>query len=214
MATRKTPSEGKIPASGKIPALGKPLSARQSDKPAGLDAAARSQASAVTSPPFRRRANSLPLADLVDDCLADAASSQGFARASLLMAWPDIVGERLSERAAPTKIEWPRRHPGEDGPPPAATLVVRVESAFALELQHLAPVLVARVNAHLGWRCIGRITLRQGPLPKRRSTKRPVLVIDPAAASRVAGVVASVENDNLRRALTNLGEAITAIRSV
>lgn len=162
--------------------------------------------------PLRRRPNSLPLAELVDGCLAEAASSQGFARASLLMAWPDIVGERLSWRAAPVKIEWPRRHPGADGPPPPATLVVRVESAFALELQHLAPVLVERVNAHLGWRCIGRIMLRQGPLPQRESTKRPALVVDPAAAGRVAGAVANVEDDSLRGALTRLGEAVTAIR--
>lgn len=195
MASRKTPGKAS-------PADARPAAAAA--KPEAAEAIA----------PLRRRPNSLPLAELVDGCLAEAASSQGFARASLLLAWPDIVGERLSQRAAPVRIEWPRRHPGDDGPPPPAKLVVRVESAFALELQHLAPVMLERVNAHLGWRCIGRIMLLQGPLPKRETTKRAALVVDPAAAGRVAGAVASVEDEGLRAALIRLGEAVTAVKPV
>jgi hypothetical protein len=35
------------------------------------------------------------LADLVDACLAPALAAQGFAAADVVVAWPDIVGERL-----------------------------------------------------------------------------------------------------------------------
>ncbi len=90
------------------------------------------------------------------------------------MAWPDIVGERLASFTQPLKIEWKRRSAGADPAtrPEPATLVVRVESAFALEMQHLAPVVIERVNAHYGWRCIGRIVLKQGPV-RRPEPRRP-----------------------------------------
>ncbi len=45
--------------------------------------------------------------------------------------------------------------------------MVRVEGVFALELQHLAPVVIQRVNAHYGWACIGRIVMRQGRVDRR-----------------------------------------------
>ena len=50
--------------------------------------------------------------------------------------------------------------------------MIRVESAFALELQHLAPVVIERVNAYYGWRCIGKLVLKQGPV-RRAEKKRP-----------------------------------------
>ena len=50
-----------------------------------------------------------------------------------------------------------------DAPEPA-TLVLRVEGPAAIEIQHLAPVILERVNRFLGWRAVGRIALRQAPL--------------------------------------------------
>ncbi|MGL4976074.1 MAG: DciA family protein, partial [Bosea sp. (in: a-proteobacteria)] len=81
-----------------------------------------------------------PLADLLDACRAPALAAQGFADRSIVALWPEIVGERLAKRSRPLKIDWPRRRgaPGEPSEP--ATLVVRVESAFALDLQQLAPL--------------------------------------------------------------------------
>ena len=75
-----------------------------------------------------KRPSARPLADLVDACLAPALAAQGFAAADVVVAWPDIVGERLAGVCAPVKLQWPRRPPGIDpdsrGEP--ATLVVRV----------------------------------------------------------------------------------------
>ena len=90
---------------------------------------------------MRSQGPAKPLADFVDACLGPALAAQGFAASDVIVAWPDIVGERLAAFTQPLKIEWKRRprSADPDARPEPATLVVRVESAFALEMQHLAP---------------------------------------------------------------------------
>src|SRR3712207_2028149 len=122
----------------------------------------------------KSRSVARPLADLLDSCLGPTLAAQGFATSDVITAWPEIVGSRLSAFTQPLKIEWKRRgpDPNPQARPEPATLVVRVESAFALEMQHLAPVVIERVNAHYGWRCVGRIVLKQGPV-RRAAAARP-----------------------------------------
>ena len=152
-----------------------------------------------------------PLAELIDASLGRALAAQGFATSDVLVAWPDIVGERLAATTQPLKIEWPRRRAGADptSRPDPATLVVRVESAFALEVQHLAPVIVERVNAHYGWRCVGKLVLKQGPVrrpgPSRPS---PALPLPETERARIAEAIAGVEEETLRGALDRLGQAV------
>jgi hypothetical protein len=151
-----------------------------------------------------------PLADFLDACLGPSLAAQGFAAADVIVAWPDIVGERLAAFTQPVKIEWKRKGPAADPETRSepATLVVRVESAFALELQHLAPVVIERVNTHYGWRCIGRLVLKQGPV--RRAEPKPQHAARVSAADRhkVEEAVGSIEEAGLRTALERLGEAV------
>ena len=113
--------------------------------------------------------------------VAEALAARGLGETSLIADWPAIVGETLPvtpgrsscngrlapPNAIPTRRPLPRRW------------CCRVEGAFALEAQHSASVIVARVNAHLGWRCVDKIAFRQGPLPAaqgkapRRAGSRP-----------------------------------------
>ncbi len=146
--------------------------------------------------------------ELIDPCLGDALKRQGFARSTLILAWPDIAGEALAARCAPARIDWPRRPAGSEAPSEPATLVIRVESAFALELQHRAPVLIDRINAHLGWRCIGRLVLKQGPLPRKAPPRPRAEPASPAVKHQVAEKVAGVEAEGLQAALRALGEAV------
>jgi hypothetical protein len=151
-----------------------------------------------------------PLAELLEACVGKAFAAQGFASTDIIAAWPDIVGERLGRFCQPCKIEWPRRKRGEEaGRPDPGTLIVRVEGVFALELQHLAPVVIQRVNAHYGWACIGRIVMRQGRIerPMRRPSPAP---IDPVRRGEVALAVSRIADEGLRDALDRLGIAIVA----
>ena len=161
--------------------------------------------------PFRQNARAA-LAELVDDCIAPALAAQGFAASDVVVAWPEIVGDRLAPYCEPVKIQWPRRPKGmgPDEPSEPAVLVVRVESAFALELQHLAPLIVERVNTRYGWRCVGRLTFRQGPVGRDRATKKAVPLPDARMVETARERVGEVQDDGLRDALVRLGAGIMA----
>ena len=153
-----------------------------------------------------------PLADLLDVCLGPALAAQGFASADIIAAWPEIVGPRLAAACQPIRIEWSRRGlRNRDERPQPAMLIVRVEGAFALELQHVAPLLMERINAYYGWRCVGRIVLKQGPV--RRAAPLPPAkpaVLGEAERQRIAAALDGVAEGGLRTALDRLGAAVLA----
>lgn len=100
---------------------------------------------------------------LVRSCLGKAVARQGFGSAEILTAWPDIVGPALAGRTRPERIRWPRR--AREGADPApATLVLRAEGGDALEIQHMASEILARLNGYLGWAAVGKLVVRQAPL--------------------------------------------------
>jgi hypothetical protein len=154
----------------------------------------------------RRRPNKSsklrPLADLLRASLADSFARQGFTSAELVTRWTDIIGPEIAAHAEPMKIQWPR---GRDTAEPA-TLMLRVEGPTALEIQHLAPVIIERVNRFFGWQAIGRIALRQAPLRRRERKIPPAL--DAAAMGAVAASLPEITDDDLRQALARLGAAV------
>ena len=156
-----------------------------------------------------KRPWSAPLADFVARALDPLVAKQGFAGSNLLLHWDDIVGERLAAVCRPVRLAWPPRGPKRDPSAPLepATLVVLTEGAFALELQHQAPLLIERVNAHLGWRCVHRLQIRQGRLavatPREKPRRRPPP--DPAQAEALAG---NIGDEALRDAVARLGAAV------
>jgi hypothetical protein len=163
----------------------------------------------------RPRSAARPLADLLDSCLGPTLAAQGFATSDVITAWPEIVGSRLSAFTQPLKIEWKRRgsDPGPSSRPEPATLLVRVESAFALEMQHLAPVVIERVNAHYGWRCVGRIVLKQGPVHRDARAPRPAPDVDASERQRIGAALEAIADDDLKAALDRLGRAVVGAQS-
>ncbi len=166
----------------------------------------------------RTRYGGRPLADWVDGCIGPALARFGFGEVDIVSGWPDIAGPRVAAFAEPVSIQWPRKgSSGKTGSAmpasaseagggrPPATLVVRVEGAFALELQHLAPLLIERINAHLGWRCIGKLALRQAPLAGRAPRRAPVAPPKPAALAAARDLTGGIEDEALRDALVRLG---------
>jgi hypothetical protein len=77
-----------------------------------------------------------------------------------------------------------------------------------LELQHLAPLVIERVNAHFGWRCISRLLLKQGPVAAPPLARHGVLPLDKAAEAAAETIVGSVMDEPLRLALTRLGARV------
>ncbi len=157
----------------------------------------------------RSRPEARRLADFVNRTLDPLIAKQGFGETALLTQWETIVGARLAAICEPERLKWPPRpkNPVKEAPGQAATLMLRVEPGFGLDVQHMAGALIDRVNAHLGWRCVARIAIRQEPLrraaPKRR---RDLPQPNPAIRARAEAATQGIKDDALRRALTTLGE--------
>ena len=154
-----------------------------------------------------QRRGAKALAEFMPGIIEEALAARGLSEASLIADWPAIVGASIARYARPIQLLWPpraaRRDP--DAPIAPATLVLRVDGAFALEAQHNAAVIAARVNAHLGWRCVERIAFRQGPLPPPKARRRAPSAPSAEAESEARTVAAPIESEDLREALTRLG---------
>ncbi|MGD9541638.1 DUF721 domain-containing protein [Methylocystis sp.] len=177
------------------------------------------------SAPSRAKGFARPLADYVLRELDPLVAARGFSEASLLLCWREIVGARIARICAPDALKWPVRAKAkpidastpkrrDKTPPEPATLVLRVDPGFGLEAQHFAPIIIDRVNAHLGWRCVARIALRQEALAPAPASQRPVSTRPPAAdaAARARAMKATegVAEAGLRAALVRLGERALA----
>src|SRR5271169_2604360 len=151
-----------------------------------------------------------PLGAHLGDLMGPTLAARGLGEASLVTHWPEIVGAQIAGYARPIQLQWPPRGAGRD--PDAAvapaTLVLRIDGAFALEASHAAAIIVARVNAHLGWRCVERLAFWQGPLPPLRKAR--VLPAPPSAGAlaRAREAASGIADEDLREALTKLGARV------
>lgn len=92
-----------------------------------------------------------PLARFLPAIARNVLKKKHPALATLILAWNEVMGGEWAERTKPMKIV---REQGKDQP---ATLVVEVDSAYALLAQHAEARLVERANVVLGHGAIGRI---------------------------------------------------------
>lgn len=168
-------------------------------------------------PPTFRVKSARPFSDLLRPAIADALKARGFATADIIGHWPDIVGARLAEQSLPVKIQWPPRPKTEtpDTPPQPSTLILRVESAFALEVEMGAAQIIERINAVFGWRCVGKLRIRQGPVERPAPRERPKTPeLAPAAAKKLAEDLKGIEDQGLREALERLGRQVRGTKPV
>ena len=173
--------------------------------------------SQTTDPPTRkpaeaerqteRRARMRPIAAELPGLVGKPMGRRGFGEGGLIADWPAIVGEEVARHAKPLKLSFPK---GErrDG-----SLVLRVRSAFAVELQHMAPQLLERINGYLGYGAVARLKFEQGRLPRPRP---PALLapqgLDPAEEKKLARDLGRIEDPELRQALEGLGRAVKGLR--
>ncbi len=134
---------------------------------------------------------------------------QGFSESDLILNWDDIVGERLAANSRPIKLQWPARPAKRiDTPMQPATLVIRVEGGFALDMQHMSEQVLARVNGHLGWRCVGRLSFKQGPIERAEPVARRGRAPSADRVRAVGRRLDGIGDDGLKAALSRLGAHI------
>ena len=92
------------------------------------------------------------------------------AEAGLHLEWTAIVGETLAAKTLPRRLRFAKHSERRDG-----TLTIACEPAFALELQHMLPLLIERLNAHFGYRAVAKVRLEQANIvPRHLRSRRPL----------------------------------------
>jgi hypothetical protein len=127
-----------------------------------------------------------------------ALAKRGGAFAAVVTEWAAIVGPELAATSVPERLS-----------EKTAVLQLRVEGAGAVELQHLAPLLIERINTFLGRDVVARIKLVRAPLPRRPPPAPPLAGPVPAdAAARIHQAVAGIADPELARTLERFGRTL------
>jgi hypothetical protein len=154
----------------------------------------------------RRHRNGPVAAARIVKAIADPAfRRQGFAEAEVLTRWSAIVGKDLARIATPDKLSFRR------GSPAGGTLHVRAAGPAALELQHMAPTVIERINTYYGYRAVERLHIVQGPprgTPEPR--KKPAAALPAAERATLDAMVGRTSRDDLKAALRRLGTQVLA----
>ncbi|MBN07910.1 MAG: hypothetical protein CMM45_08770 [Rhodospirillaceae bacterium] len=125
---------------------------------------------------------------------------RGFGEAAIVTDWPHIVGATLARHTMPELISFPRSG-RTDG-----TLKLKIDSsALALELQHLTPQLIDKINTYFGCGAVSRIQIVQGPVPKQPPPDKGPEPIPEGARRKLDQRLAFVSDPNLKAALSALG---------
>ena len=132
-------------------------------------------------------------------------SKRGFADGEILHRWPIIIGEMLAKASHPEKIVYPKGRNGD------GTLQLRVgNSGLALDIQHMVPVILDRINSHFGYRAISSIKIIQAPLPHQKEKLNYKLrVLTEAEKKSLNQQLSTVGDPKLKKALENLGASVT-----
>lgn len=126
---------------------------------------------------------------------------RGFSDSRMLENWSAIVGPQLAAMSQPVRLS--RRKSGRDGEDTAGgVLTVKAEGAIALEIQHLAPQIIDRLNSYYGHAAISRLNIIQGPVTITPSPLNPPPIKE-EDISALADDFEEIETPRLKRALAS-----------
>ena len=117
------------------------------------------------------------------------------AGAALMADWPAVVGPALAAVTSPKRLG-------------SGTLVIACAGPVAMELTHLAPQLIGRINAHLGQVVVERLRFVQQQASNPAGPAAPRAAEPVALPPRVQEAVAAVPAGELREALEKLARGV------
>jgi len=164
--------------------------------------------------PFKR------LGVQLDGLTRKAFTKFGFADDHVITRWHEIVGPELARLTSPERLSRPQK--GISG---GSTLTVRVAGAAALELQHMAPQIIDKINGFYGRPMVARLKLVQGPLPAEleprlrrargqvqqaggQQPRQPLFGAPPLQP--IVDGTANIDDPELAEALARLAKAVSA----
>jgi len=155
-----------------------------------------------------RRSGMRALAAMLPRVAGTALRRRGFTEAKVVTDWGEIIGAELARQTMPERLSFP--HGAESG----GTLRIRASGPLALELQHLEPLVIDRINRYFGYPAVARLAFVQAPpAAAERRPKTPALPAMTAEdATRLTDTLADIEDEALRAALQRLGRSVLTNR--
>jgi hypothetical protein len=140
--------------------------------------------------------------DLVGEVGGQSFRRFGFVQSSIVSRWGEIVGDRYAKVSSPESIRFPA------GRKSGGALTLLVVGAHAPLIQHLAPIIIERVNRFFGHEAINRVVFKQGKLASaapapRRPDLRPV-------PKELGEGIREIADPELRACLESLASQIVA----
>lgn len=130
---------------------------------------------------------------------------RGFAEAGLITEWAAIVGNDVARMSRPVQLAFPR------GERKGGVITVECGGAAALELQHLKPQILDRINSHFGYAAIAELRFKQGSTLAKAKSRTARRDSRPPSAAEIAQTKAAVEGvpeGEIKASLVRLGLAI------
>jgi hypothetical protein len=144
------------------------------------------------------------VSDIVPDVGRAAFRRFGFVQSSIVSRWREIVGDRYASVSSPESIRFP---PGKRS---EGVLNLVVEGAHAPMMQHVAPVIVERVNLFFGYPAVARIAFRQGIVQLARAKTRPAPPSLRPMPAELGESLREVVDPELRACLESLARGVAA----
>ncbi|MBI4183406.1 MAG: DUF721 domain-containing protein [Proteobacteria bacterium] len=132
-----------------------------------------------------------------------ALERRGRAAAGLIAEWAAIVGADLAAHSLPEEIVFPRGSKSE------GVLRLRVGGPRAVEIQHLAPQIIERINGYFGYRAVARLAFVQAPIEGRaQRAPREERAPTPGEERAIERALSGIADPDLKVALARLGRAL------
>ena len=150
-----------------------------------------------------RRGYARAAGDIAGEVSGMAFKRFGFVQGAVVSRWKEIVGDRYARVSVPESIRFPA------GKKSGGTLSLLVEGAHAPLMQHLAPMIVEKVNRFFGYEAVARIAFRQGRVAEA-APARPVRQAPAPVPADLGDGLRTIADDELRACLTSLAGQIAA----
>jgi len=140
----------------------------------------------------------------IERLLEPFVKSQGFAEAQVILDWEKIMGGSLALQTQPQKVSFLKSQRV------GGTLTILVTSAVAPEILHLSPQIIERINRYFGYKAIEKIVLKHGLIKASVSQKKENSSfvrrqLQETDIQEIKNLVAEIPDENLKKALSNLG---------
>ena len=142
---------------------------------------------------------------LTKTAFRNTLGGRGFAEAGLITEWASVVGADVARMSRPVQLAFPR------GERKGGVLTVECGGAAALELQHLKPQILDRINSHFGYAAVAELRFRQGAARSTIAKKSRIRDSKPPSAAEIAETTAAVQalpEGEIKASLLRLGLAI------